>query len=116
MVQTGGGNACSWLPECGISLCKDNANERKENVFSISRMQLILCKDNAREGNESVLSDCRAPLILCKDSKKEDKMNQTRKETGSSFKCTDAASCSRRKHLAGIAACSGMKTGSSVNV
>ena len=27
-------------------LCKDNANERKENVFSICRVQLILCKDN----------------------------------------------------------------------
>lgn len=25
-------------------LCKDNANERKENLFSVSRVQLILCK------------------------------------------------------------------------
>ena len=29
----------------GSFLCKDNANERNENLFSNCRVQLILCKD-----------------------------------------------------------------------
>jgi hypothetical protein len=29
-----------------LILCKDNANERKESLLSISRVQLILCKIN----------------------------------------------------------------------
>ena len=28
-----------------LVLCKDNANERKESLLFISRVQLILCKD-----------------------------------------------------------------------
>ena len=28
-----------------LILCKDNANERKESLLFISRVQLILCKD-----------------------------------------------------------------------
>ena len=51
-----------------LILCKDNANERKESLLSISRVQLILCKDNANERNESLLFDCRVQLILCKDN------------------------------------------------
>ena len=31
-----------------LSLCKANANERKESLLSISRVQLSLCKANAR--------------------------------------------------------------------
>ena len=31
-------------------------------------MQLILCKDNANERNENLFSNCRVQLILCKDS------------------------------------------------
>ena len=30
-----------------LILCKDNANERQENLFSIDRVQLILCKDTS---------------------------------------------------------------------
>ena len=30
-----------------LILCKDNANERNENLFSYCRLQLILYKDNA---------------------------------------------------------------------
>lgn len=34
----------------GISYnyCKDNADERKESLLSISRVQFIFCKDNKR--------------------------------------------------------------------
>ena len=51
-----------------LILCKDNANERKESLLSISRVQLILCKDNANERKESLLSISRVQLILCKDN------------------------------------------------
>jgi len=53
------------------SICKDNASERNENLFSNCRVPLILCKDNASECNENLFSDCRAPLILCKDNASE---------------------------------------------
>ena len=33
-------------------------------------MQLILCKDNANERNENLFSNCRVQLILCKSNKK----------------------------------------------
>ena len=33
------------IAEPKLILCKDNANERKESVLSVSRVQLILCKD-----------------------------------------------------------------------
>ena len=33
-------------------------------------MQLILCKDNANERNENLFSNCRVQLILCKDTTK----------------------------------------------
>ena len=50
--------------------CKDNANERNENLLSNCRVQLIFCKDNANERNESLLSNCRVQLIFCKDKQK----------------------------------------------
>ena len=31
-------------------------------------MQLILCKDNANERNENLFSNCRMQLILCKNT------------------------------------------------
>ena len=31
-------------------------------------MQLILCKDNANERNENLFSNCRVQLILCKNT------------------------------------------------
>ena len=33
-------------------------------------MQLIFCKDNANERNENLFSNCRVQLILCKDTTK----------------------------------------------
>jgi hypothetical protein len=52
----------------GLLCGKDNANERKESLFSISRVPLILCKDNANEWKESLFSISRVPLILYKDN------------------------------------------------
>ena len=37
--------ACSHIAECSLSYDKDNANERKVNLLTVSRVQLILCKD-----------------------------------------------------------------------
>ena len=54
-----------------LVLCKDNANERKESLLLISRVQLVLCKDNANEWKESLLLISRVPLVLCKDNANE---------------------------------------------
>ena len=59
------------LPIIGITLCKDNASKRNENLFSNCRAQIILCKDNASKRNENLFSNCRAQLILCKDNAKK---------------------------------------------
>ena len=37
-------------------------------------MQLILCKDNANERNENLFSNCRVQLILCKDKQKNERI------------------------------------------
>ena len=55
--------------ESNLILCKDDANERKENSLLISRVQLILYKDNANEWKESLLLISRVQLILYKDTK-----------------------------------------------
>ena len=47
---------------------KENANERKESLLSISRVQLFFCKENANERKESLLSICRVQLFFCKDT------------------------------------------------
>ena len=49
---------------------KDNANERKESLLSVSRVPLILYKDNESECNESLLLYCRVHVILYKDTNK----------------------------------------------
>jgi hypothetical protein len=48
-------------------ICKENANERKESLLSICRVQLFFCKENANERKESLLSICRVQLFFCKD-------------------------------------------------
>ena len=55
--------------ESNLILCKDNANERKENSLLISRVRLILYKDNANERKASLLLISRVQLILYKDTK-----------------------------------------------
>ena len=47
---------------------KENANERKESLLSICRVQLFFCKENANERKESLLSICRVQLFFCKDT------------------------------------------------
>ena len=56
-----------------LLFCKDNANEWKESLLLISRVQVILCKDNANEWKESLLSISRVQVILCKDNANERK-------------------------------------------
>ena len=38
-----------------------------------AEVQLILCKDNANERNENLFSNCRVQLILCKDKQKNER-------------------------------------------
>ena len=47
---------------------KENANERKESLLSICRVQFFFCKENANECKESLLSICRVQLFFCKDA------------------------------------------------
>ena len=35
-----------------LILCKDNANEWKVSLLTVSRVQLILCKDNERRAQQ----------------------------------------------------------------
>ena len=63
---------CVWFMHIS-SNDKDNANERKESLLSVSRVPLILYKDNESECNESLLLYCRAHLILYKDNANERK-------------------------------------------
>ena len=39
-----------------LVLCKDNANEWKESLLLISRVQLVLCKDIKKTSNWFVIS------------------------------------------------------------
>ena len=53
-----------------LVFCKDIANERKESLLLISRMQHIFCKDIANERKENLLLISRMQLIFCKDTAK----------------------------------------------
>ncbi len=55
-----------------LILYKDNANERKESLLLISRVQLILYKDNARRVERGlVLTFPSAVYLIYKDTGKE---------------------------------------------
>ena len=56
------------IAESKLSFYKDNANERKESLLLISRVQLIFCKDNANERKERSLLISRVQHIFCKDN------------------------------------------------
>ncbi len=58
------------IAEPKLIFYKDNANEWKESLLLLSRVQLILYKDNANEWKESLLLLSRVQLILYKDSPK----------------------------------------------
>ena len=62
-----------------LLFCKDNANEWKESLLLISRVQVILCKDNANECKESLLSISRVQVILCKDNERRVQQQAKRK-------------------------------------
>ena len=53
-----------------LVFCKETANERKESLLLISRMQHIFCKDIANERKESLLLISRMQHIFCKDTAK----------------------------------------------
>ena len=40
-----------------LILCKDNANERNENLFSNCRVQPIFCKDKYKNDNQQVFAN-----------------------------------------------------------
>ena len=44
-MQTSAKKACFQFAECSFFFCKENANERKESLLSICRVQLFFCKD-----------------------------------------------------------------------
>ena len=72
-MQTSGKKACFQFPECSLRSAKamqtsGNANERKESLLSVSRVQLAFCKGNANERKESLLSISRVQLAFCKVS------------------------------------------------
>ena len=75
IMQTGGNKACFQFPECSLFYAKIMRGERNSKAgkpcftgLDIAEPKLILCKDNANERKESVLSVSRVKLILCKDT------------------------------------------------
>ena len=46
-----------------LVLCKDNANEWKESLLLISRVQLVLCKDIKKMSNWFVISIILTDLL-----------------------------------------------------
>ena len=67
--------ACSLIAECSLAYAKIMQGECNSKVgklsfhnFDTAEPKLILCKDNANERKESLLSISRVQLILCKDN------------------------------------------------
>ena len=69
---------------------KENANERKESLLLICRVQLFFCKENANERKESLLSICRVQLFFCKET------TFPRNFQGFGEKCRDDDNAKRR--------------------
>ena len=75
IMQTRGKKACFQFPECSLSYAKIMRGERNSKAgkpcfpgLDIAEPKLILCKDNANERKESVLSVSRVQLIFYKDT------------------------------------------------
>ena len=75
IMQTSGKKACFQFPECSLSYAKIMRGERNSKAgkpcftgLDIAEPKLILCKDNANERKESVLSVSRVQLIFYKDT------------------------------------------------
>ena len=59
------------IAECRFFFCKENANERNENLFSNCRVPLIFCKDNANRRQYKRITPfflfyCSDAVCLCK--------------------------------------------------
>ena len=74
-MQTSAMRACSLIAECSLAYAKIMQGECNSKVgklsfhnFDTAEPKLILCKDNANERKESLLSISRVQLILCKDN------------------------------------------------
>ena len=74
-MQTSGKRACSYFPECSLSYTKIMQGESSSKTgklrftgLDIAEPKLILYKDNANEWKESLLLLSRVQLILYKDS------------------------------------------------
>ena len=75
IMQTSAMRACSLIAECSLAYAKIMQGECNSKVgklsfhnFDTAEPKLILCKDNANERKESLLSISRVQLILCKDN------------------------------------------------
>ena len=76
-MQTSGKRACSYFPECSLSYTKIMQGESSSKTgklrftgLDIAEPRLIFYKDNANEWKESLLLLSRVQLILYKDSPK----------------------------------------------
>ena len=72
-MPTRGKKACFLFPECSLSYakimqgeCNGKVVRRSLTKLDTAEPQLILCKDNANERRESLLFISRVQLILCK--------------------------------------------------
>ena len=75
IMQTGGKKACFRFPECSLSSTKIMRGERNSKAgkpcftgLDIAEPKLIFYKDNANERKESLLSVSRVQLIFYKDT------------------------------------------------
>ena len=73
IMPTRGKKACFLFPECSLSYakimqgeCNGKVVRRSLTKLDTAEPQLILCKDNANERRESLLFISRVQLILCK--------------------------------------------------
>ena len=80
-----------------LVFCKETANERKENLLLISRMQLIFCKDIANERKDNLLLISRMQLIFCKDIANERKESLLLISRMQHIFCKDTAKCEQNK-------------------
>ena len=75
MRQGGCDNILHYIAGCGLSYAKImqgecNSKAEKRSFFRLDTAEpmLVLCEDNANERKESLLFISRVQLILCKDT------------------------------------------------
>ena len=52
------------LPSAAFSSAKIMQTSAMKTCFQIAECRFFFCKDNANERNENLFSDCRVPLFL----------------------------------------------------